>query len=59
MVLTVDQMNEGIHFLSGDAPDLIARKLLRRNLSDLAAMGAEAGGVWPLLLGAVGAASCW
>ena len=34
-------MNEGIHFLSGDAPDLIARKLLRRNLSDLAAMGAE------------------
>jgi thiamine-monophosphate kinase len=41
LVLTTDQMNEGIHFLSGDAPDLIARKLLRRNLSDLAAMGAE------------------
>jgi thiamine-monophosphate kinase len=40
LVLTVDQMNEGVHFLSGDAPDLIARKLLRRNLSDLAAMGA-------------------
>ena len=43
MVLTVDQMLEGVHFLSGDAPALIARKLLRRNLSDLAAMGA-----WPL-----------
>jgi thiamine-monophosphate kinase len=40
IVLTVDQMLENIHFLPGDAPDLIARKLLRRNLSDLAAMGA-------------------
>ncbi len=41
LVLTVDQMNEAVHFIPGDAPDLIARKLLRRNLSDLAAMGAE------------------
>lgn len=40
LVLTVDQMQEGVHFLSGDVPDLIAQKLLRRNLSDLAAMGA-------------------
>ncbi len=40
LVLTVDQMIEGVHFLKHDAPDLIARKLLRRNLSDLAAMGA-------------------
>jgi thiamine-monophosphate kinase len=40
LVLTVDQMLEGVHFLSGDDPSLIARKLLRRNLSDLAAMGA-------------------
>ena len=40
LVLTVDQMLEGVHFLPGDAPGLIARKLLRRNLSDLAAMGA-------------------
>lgn len=40
LVLTVDQMLEGIHFLEGDDPALIARKLLRRNLSDLAAMGA-------------------
>jgi thiamine-monophosphate kinase len=40
LVLTVDQMLEDVHFLQGDAPDLIARKLLRRNLSDLAAMGA-------------------
>ncbi len=40
LVLTVDQMLEDVHFLPGDAPGLIARKLLRRNLSDLAAMGA-------------------
>lgn len=40
LVLTVDQMLEGIHFLKADDPALIARKLLRRNLSDLAAMGA-------------------
>jgi thiamine-monophosphate kinase len=40
LVLTVDQMLEGVHFLTGDAPDLIGRKLLRRNLSDLAAMAA-------------------
>ena len=41
LVLTVDQMLEGVHFLTGDDPATIARKLLRRNLSDLAAMGAE------------------
>ncbi|WP_297371227.1 thiamine-phosphate kinase [Acidocella sp.] len=40
LVLTVDQMLESVHFLPGDDPALIARKLLRRNLSDLAAMGA-------------------
>jgi thiamine-monophosphate kinase len=40
IVLTVDQMLEGIHFLPGDPPGLIAQKLLRRNFSDLAAMGA-------------------
>ena len=41
MVLTVDAMVGGVHFLSDDPPDLIARKLLRTNLSDLAAMGAD------------------
>lgn len=40
LVLTVDQMIEGVHFLHDDPPDCVARKLLRRNLSDLAAMGA-------------------
>ena len=40
LVMTADAMVEGVHFLPGTAPGLIARKLLRVNLSDLAAMGA-------------------
>jgi thiamine-monophosphate kinase len=40
LVLTVDAMIGGVHFLPGDPPDLIGRKLLRVNLSDLAAKGA-------------------
>lgn len=39
-VVTKDAMVAGVHFLPDDPPDLIARKLLRVNLSDLAAMGA-------------------
>jgi len=39
-VLTVDAMVEGVHYLAGDPPGLVARKLLRVNLSDLAAKGA-------------------
>ena len=41
LVLTADAMVEGVHFLPDDPPDLVGRKLLRVNLSDLAAMGAE------------------
>ncbi len=40
LVLTADAMIAGVHFLPGDPPDLVARKLLRVNLSDLAAKGA-------------------
>jgi len=40
LVIAADAMVEGVHFLSDDPPDLVARKLLRSNLSDLAAMGA-------------------
>jgi thiamine-monophosphate kinase len=40
LVLTADAMVAGVHFLPGDPPDLVARKLLRVNLSDLAAKGA-------------------
>lgn len=41
LVITKDMMAEGVHFLPDDPPDQIARKLLRVNLSDLAAMGAR------------------
>ena len=44
IVLTKDMMAQGVHFLPDDPPDLVARKLLRTNLSDLAAMGARARG---------------
>jgi thiamine-monophosphate kinase len=40
LVVTVDQLVEGVHFLPDDSPELVGRKLMRRNLSDLAAMGA-------------------
>jgi thiamine-monophosphate kinase len=39
-VLSTDAIVEGVHFLAGDPPDLVARKLLRVNLSDLAGKGA-------------------
>ncbi len=40
LVIAADAMVEGVHFLPGTAADLVGRKLLRTNLSDLAAMGA-------------------
>jgi thiamine-monophosphate kinase len=40
VVVTADALVSGIHFLPDDPPELIARKMLRVNLSDLAAMGA-------------------
>jgi thiamine-monophosphate kinase len=42
--ITVDALVAGVHFLPDDSPDLIARKALRCNLSDLAAMGAVPAG---------------
>lgn len=39
--VTKDAMVAGVHFFPDDPPDLIARKLVRVNLSDLAAKGAE------------------
>ncbi|MEA2886353.1 MAG: thiamine-monophosphate kinase [Bradyrhizobium sp.] len=44
LVVTTDAIVEGVHFLSGDPPDTIARKALRVNLSDLAAKGATPAG---------------
>lgn len=40
LVLAADAMVAGVHFLPDDPPGTIGRKLLRVNLSDLAAMGA-------------------
>jgi thiamine-monophosphate kinase len=39
LVLTTDALVEGVHFFATDPPDLIAKKALRANLSDLAAKG--------------------
>ena len=37
LVISEDAMVAGVHFLADDRLDLVARKLLRSNLSDLAA----------------------
>lgn len=41
LVLTVDAIVAGVHFLPDDPPQSVARKALGVNLSDLAAKGAE------------------
>lgn len=41
LVLTKDMLQEGVHFVGDEPARLIAKKLLRTNLSDLAAMGAK------------------
>lgn len=52
-VVTKDMLISGVHFLPKDPLDLVARKLIRVNLSDLAAKGAKPVGyflacAWPL-----------
>ncbi|MCC6919746.1 MAG: thiamine-phosphate kinase [Alphaproteobacteria bacterium] len=44
VVTTADAIVAGVHFLPDDPPETIARKLLRVNLSDIAAKGARAFG---------------
>jgi thiamine-monophosphate kinase len=44
LVVTVDAVVAGVHFLPNDRPDVVARKALRVNLSDLAAKGASPAG---------------
>ena len=41
LVVTADALVEGVHFRPEDPPDRVARKMLRVNVSDLAAMGAR------------------
>jgi thiamine-monophosphate kinase len=44
LVLTVDAIVEGVHFLAADPPETLAAKALGVNLSDLAAKGAAPSG---------------
>jgi thiamine-monophosphate kinase len=44
LVITTDAIVEGVHFLSHDPPETVAKKALRVNLSDLAAKGATPAG---------------
>lgn len=44
LVVTKDMLASGVHFFAEDPPDVIARKALRVNLSDLAAKAAEPAG---------------
>lgn len=44
LVVTTDAIVEGVHFFPDDPADVIARKALRVNLSDLAAKGARPAG---------------
>lgn len=44
LVITADAIVGGIHFFPDDAPDAVAKKALRVNLSDLAAKGAKPAG---------------
>ena len=41
LVVTLDTIVEGVHFIGDEAADMLARKAMRVNLSDLAAKGAE------------------
>jgi thiamine-monophosphate kinase len=41
LVVKTDAIVAGVHFLPDDSPDLVGRKLLRVNLSDLAGKGAR------------------
>jgi thiamine-monophosphate kinase len=44
LVITADAIVGGVHFFPDDAPDTVAKKALRVNLSDLAAKGAKPAG---------------
>lgn len=51
LLLTVDQLIEGRHFVPGTPPDAIARKIIARSISDIAAMAGTP--VWALATGAI------
>ena len=59
LVLKTDAIVVGVHTLPGDPPDLIARKALRVNLSDLAAKGARPVGYMLALILPAGTTEAW
>ncbi len=58
-VVTADAMVAGVHFLPDDPPETLGRKLLRVNLSDLAAMGARPRGYLLVVAFPAGVAEAW
>jgi len=58
-VVTMDTLVAGTHYLPDDPADLVARKALRVNLSDLAAMGARPTGYLLSLVLAAAADEGW
>lgn len=59
LVLSADAMVAGVHFLPDDPPATIGRKLLRVNLSDLAAMGATPLGYLMTIALTAGTGDAW
>lgn len=53
VLVTVDQLVEGRHFLRGAPVERIARKAIARSVSDIAAMGGTTQGGWALATGAI------
>ena len=43
-IISTDTLVEGVHFLAYEKPEIIARRLLRVNLSDMASMAAKPNG---------------
>src|SRR5918997_1682913 len=59
LVIAKEAIVAGVHFLEEDPPELIAGKLLRVNLSDLAAMGAAPLGYLTVLARPPGLTDFW
>ena len=59
LVIAKDAIVEGVHFLPDDPPETVAGKLLRTNLSDLAAMGAAPLGYLTVLARPRGLTEAW
>jgi thiamine-monophosphate kinase len=59
LVVTADALVAGVHFLADDPPGRIGQKILRVNLSDLAAMGARPMGAFLTACFTRGTSEAW